>query len=438
MGIEKDSELYDKKDEIRLEKPEVSVEETPQNTNSNKKVDVWVYVIIISLLAFAGAVVGKHILSSKVEVVAKPEPRPVKTMRIKPVKDILELQYPGSTRAIQQVDVGFNVSGQIIDLPIKAGDTIKKGQVLGRIDPRDFQNELNAKMANLKNASATLERTKKLYKEAIVAKSVLDGDLAAYKQAEADMKIAEKAREDCTLKAPFAGVAAIRYVDNYQTVAAGKPIISLQDLTNLEIQIDVPEWIVSQVRKNQGAEIVAVYDTMPNDRIPLKIKEFSAEANQTTRTYKVRFYMTRAPKSKSTVILPGMTVNVIMNITPEKNGKESFMLPVWAVNSNAADNSPGVFVVDESKTPWVVNRRKVTAGPLTADSIIVSGDLKTGERVVIAGAERLMPGLEVKDLPVFLQTGYGSKSSNEAMGMDQTPPKDSAVTESAVEVEGKK
>ena len=385
-----------------------------EKTPPPKKKINWLFIILLLIVVVLGADFAKRFYERR--HIPDPEEErifPVKTNTLKNLNGEFEVQYPGTTKAIQQVDVGFNVSGTLMELPIKAGMTITENDIIGKLDPRDYQNDLNAKIADYNNAKARLDRIKKLYDAAVAPKSQLDEVTAAFKVAEANMEIAQKSRNDTVLKAPFKGIVARRYVDNFQVITQGQPIISLQDLKTLEIESFLPEWFVSKVKEADEVEIYATYDVLSGVKIPLKVKEFAAEADEQTRTYRVRFFMESNPTDAKVNILPGMTANVVIKIKPESNAKVEFMVPVWAVNSNAGKNQPAVFIVDESTKPWTVKRRVIQAGELTGDSVIISGDLKAGDRIVIAGATRLQDGMKVKGLPEFIQSNLELLDKNE-------------------------
>lgn len=380
--------------------------------------------VAIAIAATIGLLlVLNHYLASREPILPPAVPRPVKTMIVTPVSGEFVLKYPGSTRAIQQVDIAFQVNGSLVDLPINSGDIIKKDQVIARLDPRDYQNTLDARQADYLNAKSNLEREQKLYDAAVDPKSKLDQMVALFKVAEANLQIARKAREDCTLKAPFDGMVAKRYVDNYQNVTQGKAIISLQDLSSLEVEVDLPEWLVAKAKGlDTDSTAIAEYDSLPGKKISLKMREFTAEADPQTRTYPVRFAMDSNPDTSHVNIMPGMTASVTIRIIPKEKTTTTFLLPVWSVDSSKKKDQPYVFVVDTTAKPWVVRQRNVTVGELTGDSILIRDGLKTGERVVIAGASRLSDGMPVSDLPAFLQNDPQTGSEAQELGIENSVP----------------
>lgn len=396
-------------------------------------------IIIPFAIAVAATVVlflllNQYLANRKPDLPAQ-TPRPVKTLVVAPAHGELLLKYPGYTRAIQQVDVGFQVSGSLVDLPINSGEIVKKGQAIARLDPRDYQNTLDARTADYLNAKTNLERQQKLFASATIPKSKLDDAVAAFKVTEASKQIAEKARQDCILKAPFDGVIAKRYVDNYQTVAQGQPVVSLQDLSNLEVEVDFPEWLVAKARgMAKGSKATAEYDSLPGKIIALKVREFAAEADPQTRTFPVRFNMLHNPDTNHVNILPGMTATVTITVVPKDTDSNLFLLPVWSVVSDNKTDGPYVYVVNDKVQPWVVSQRRVVVGELTDDSILVKSGLQSGDRVVVAGASRLEKGMNVCDLPAFLREHAATESEAESLGTEQSVPASSAQSEGPIEV----
>ncbi len=370
-----------------------------------RKSGVFIPIAIAMLATFVFVLLLDGHFKNKKPDIPPLKPRPVKTIVATPVDGALTLKYPGKTRSAKQVEIGFQVGGSLVDLAVNSGDVVKKDQVLARLDPRDFQNTLEARNADYLNAKINMERQQKLYAAATIPKSKLDDAVAAFKVAEASKNIAEKSRQDCVLKAPFDGVVAKRYVDNFQSTAQGAPVISLQDLSSLEIEVDFPEWLVAKARSiAQSTTATATYDSLPGKTISLRIREFAAEADPQTRTYPVRFSMLENPDAVQADILPGMTASVKLVLTPKQGSPKVFQVPVWAVVSDGKETQPYVYIVkDEKQTPWTVIQRKVKLGEMAGDSVLIKEGLQEGDRVIVAGASNLENGFAVRDLPLFIK-----------------------------------
>jgi multidrug efflux system membrane fusion protein len=196
-----------------------------------------------------------------------------------------------------------------------------------------------------------------------------------------------------TLKAPFSGVVSKRYVDNFQEVRVRQQIISLDDISAVEILVDVPEIIVASVRKGAPGNAVAEFASAPGRQYPLTVKEFATRADPKTQTYQVVLQM---PQPDDINVLPGMTATVTGSPRRQEKTRETFVVPAVALVSDAS-GSAHVWVVD--KEAMTVKKRPVKTGNLTGtDSIEILEGIKSGEIVAISGVSRLREGMQVSDL----------------------------------------
>lgn len=331
----------------------------------------------------------------------KKKEEPIPREVIRPVKFLIvgtegresTRTYPGKVRASQRVDLAFRVSGPLIELPVDEGQRIAKDAMIARILPRDFKTTLAKAKANALEAEQQYQRYRELY----IKKQVSKADFDKYKSqrdiALAQQKEAEDALDDTYLRAPFTGVIAKRYVENYQDVQAKEPIVSLQDISRLEILVDVPESIMAIIKKKDTSASYAEFAVAPGKQYDLELKEYAAEADPKTLTYQVTLQMD-APEDVN--ILPGMTANVTGRTKYEDGDEREITIPAVAV------------FPDEGGTAhvWVINRdamtvhlRRVVTGELTgADSIRIIEGLQNGETIAVSGMSRLGEGMKVRQL----------------------------------------
>ena len=334
--------------------------------------------------------------------------RPVKMMTLTSSGDISKLKFPGRVRAAQRVDMAFQVSGPLIKLPIKEGEQVKKGALLAQIDPKDFQTRLRKAEGRLARANAMIERAQSDYDRILrirkedpgaTSQAMVDQKRAALDSRKADIKSLEAAVDGAkdqlsytTLRAPFSGVIAKRYVDNFQEVRAKQSIASLQDITHIEILIDLPENVVATI-KRESASVFAEFAAVPGKQYELEKKEFATEADPKTQTFRVVLTM-EAPEGVN--ILPGMTASVVAQAQLGEGGGEQYVIPAIAVFADEAGNS-NLWVVDPDT--MTVHKRKVTTGNLTGkDSIRISEGLIPGEKIATTGVAQLREGMQVRDL----------------------------------------
>jgi RND family efflux transporter MFP subunit len=317
--------------------------------------------------------------------------RPAKIMTIGSGGDTAGRKFPGNVRASQKVDLAFNVAGTLVDLPVKEGDDVKEGQLIARLDQRDFKNNLSAAKSKYESAKADYDRNLKLYKEGIIPKSKLDKLERNFEVYEADAKIAQKTFEDTSLAAPFTGRIAKRYVDNFKEVQAKESIVSLQDISSIEVVVDVPEWVMVPIRERGSASAVAEFPAAPGRKFPLKVKEFSSEADPQTQTYRVVLIM---PAPDDVNILPGMTATVTGSKLKDSLNKQSRLVPVGAVFADEAGKNHVWRVNDRMQ----VEKQEVAVGSVTGESIHILEGLAPGDSIVTAGVHYLQPGMKVREM----------------------------------------
>ena len=213
---------------------------------------------LIALLVFLLTSCGK-----KEEPPAKEVVRPVKMMTIASGDVTFKRSFPGKVKASQQVDLAFKVSGPLVEFPVNEGQSVKIGKLLARIDPRDFKINLDKAKAHALEAEQQYKRYKDLYIKKQVSKADFDKYRAASDIARAQKEDAQHALSDTYLRAPFAGVIAKKFVENFQEVRAKQPIVSLQDVSSVEIHIDVPEAVMARFRSKGTVTAMAEFVAAP-------------------------------------------------------------------------------------------------------------------------------------------------------------------------------
>jgi RND family efflux transporter MFP subunit len=337
------------------------------------------------IIGFVAAGCGEKPVETK-EVV-----RPVKMITVGSEDDSSERKFPGSVRAAQRVDLAFNVSGTLAELPVSEGDDVKKGDLLARLDRRDFKSNLASANAKHKNAKSDYDRNAKLLKEGVISRAHFDQLEKNLKVYESDATIAQKDFDDSSLLAPFEGRIARRYVDNFKEVRAKEPIVSLQDISSIEVVVDVPEWVMVPIRKRGSADVTAEFHAVPGKQYPLKLKEFASEADPETQTYRVVLIM---PAPDDVNILPGMTATVTGSGLKDSLNRKSIQVPVSAVFADEGGKNH-VWLVDDSMK---VRKQEVQVEGVTGESIHVVHGLSKDDRVVTAGVNYLQPGMKVREL----------------------------------------
>ncbi|NQU21425.1 MAG: efflux RND transporter periplasmic adaptor subunit [Candidatus Nealsonbacteria bacterium] len=305
-------------------------------------------------------------------------------------------EFPGTIRAFQNAEMGFEVAGRVTEFLVLEGDRVQKGTVLARLDARDYEADLKVAQANLDKAQADLTRSENIFKEdsGAISQEDIERDQRAVKVTQAQLEIAQKAVADTELQAPFAGVMARKLVEDFANVQAKEPVLVLQDNSMLEIEVAVPERDLVR-RKNetetdeQRAERLdpkVMVSALPEREFPARIKEYATTADPVTRTFSVKLNF---DNPEDVNILPGMTARVRVVIDPQA----AWSVPVTATQADE-NKQPYVWKVDSKSMK--VSRAPVELGPLTDDRVLLTDGVKQGDLVAISGVTSLREGMQVR------------------------------------------
>lgn len=331
--------------------------------------------------------------------------RPVKAMKIGFAEQVGNKRFPGVAKATQEAELSFRVPGSLQRMPVSIGQEVKVGDVLAALDQRDFELRVDNAKASLANAGAQLKNAKIEYDRVLsiqqtdagaVSQSLVDVRGAAFDSAKANydssvtsLKAAGDQLSYATLKAPFDGIIVQRYSENFQDVAANNPVFRLVDMSKIEMDISIPENLISKLPDVRNSRVV--FDAFPDTVIPAKIKEISHEASQATRTYNIRLIM-QPPAGIN--ILPGMSGSATGDvISPNKTGTV-VVVPLSAVFGS--HDSKITYVWKYNPDVQAVNKVAVEKGELTNQGLVITKGIDTGDWIITAGINYLTEGQKVR------------------------------------------
>ncbi len=317
--------------------------------------------------------------------------RPVKIITYGEAGSRRRFQYPGQVYANQTVEVAFEVKGKLSELPVAKGQEVRAGDLLARLDQRDFRNQLLQAEAAFEEAIATQKRYEEAARTRAVSPREVDEARARARISEAEVRIKQKALEDSEIRADFDGIVADRYVDNFQNVVAKSPVLLLQDISVLEIRVNVPESDVANPSDTGGGRLSAVFDALPGRTFDLQVKEIVTEADPVTQTYAVTLMM---PNPGGAGLLPGMTATVTWE--PDSGDADGLATVPAAAVVGQAGRKPSVWIIDPQA--MTAERREVEVGSIVGgDQIQILSGLEKGERIAAAGAHHLTEGMKVRE-----------------------------------------
>ncbi len=323
--------------------------------------------------------------------------RPVKLYTLGNESPQVIYKYSGRVTAENQATLAFEVPGKVTDISVKEGDLVNNGDVLAQLDPRDYQVQFERAKIERDAAKKDYERYKMALKSNAVTPQAFDQAERSMEVAQSAFKLAKKALEDTTLRAPFSGRVVFKDVEPFDTVHAKQPVIQLHSDSEVEMVVDVPEvdWaqggkVSSAEEINLSEQLFVTVSAFPNQRFPGAITEFSGIADPITRTYKVTVGFS-VPEHIG--IGSGMTGHVIYQPKP-KNSSDIYV-PIDAV-VGSSDNKASVWLYDEQNR--VVSKKFIQLGVITSDRVLVKSGVSKGDRIAVSGVHSLFDGYPVYPL----------------------------------------
>ncbi|KLD70746.1 efflux RND transporter periplasmic adaptor subunit [Xanthomonas pisi] len=306
--------------------------------------------------------------------------------------------FSGTVAARVQSDLGFRVAGKVSERLVDAGQSVKRGQPLLRIDPVDLQLAARAQQDAVTAARARAQQTaddEARYRDlrgtgAISAsaydqiKAAADAAKAQLSAAQAQADVARNANRYSDLLADADGVVMETLVEPGQVVAAGQPVVRLAHAGPREAVIQLPETLRPQV----GSTAQATLFGNAAVSVPATLRQLSESADRLTRTFEARYVLDGALAQAPL----GTTVSIRLADGTAAGPQAGLQVPLAALFD--AGKGPGVWVI--AGQPPKVSWRPVTVLGLDDDHANVAGTLARGERIVALGAHLLREGEQVR------------------------------------------
>lgn len=382
--------------------------------------------------------------------------RPVKVMVLSGSTPQEIRTFPGMVQATREVNLAFRVGGPLVALDVKMGEHIQKGDVIGRIDARDFEinrlrlsaalkearaglnamkrgarsediaglkAQLTAARVRMDDAQRNFKRQKNLLADHVIAQAEYDNALAVFDTAKAsvevikqelkkahrgariediqaaeagiqrlqtDIKAAENALRDISLVAPFTGYVDKMYVENFENVSPGQPIVTLLDFSSVEVRTAIPEDVV--IRQGAIVDVTCSLNAFPGQPFSATVKEIGRKTDSANQSYPMTVSLAVRPGFAPQ---PGMAATLEIKLNQVQDKGMHYQVPASAVAPDPEGRSC-VWKVD-NQTMRVV-RASVEVGDLYQETIQILSGLNEGDQVVIAGARFLQPDQEIRIL----------------------------------------
>ena len=339
---------------------------------------------------FFGFQAFKAKMISKAIAALRNPPQTVSTMTARSQQWTTRLKAVGSIRAVNGANLSFQVAGIISAIHFESGSHVKKGASLVELNSAEDIARLNALKATTALAQLTYDRDKALIQSHAVSQQTVDTDLANLKNDLAQVEQQQALVDYKIINAPFSGRLGIRQVDLGQYVAAGAPVVTLQQLDPIYLDFYLPQQALAQIKV--GQIVTAKVDTFPNETFSGKVSSINALVDTATRNVQVRATIANSDEK----LLPGMFATVEIDVGAPQN---YVTLPMTAIAYNSYGNI--AYVVQnlsqnaQGEQQGVAHQTFVTTGPTRGDQVAVLTGIKDGDVVVTAGQVKLRNGVPV-------------------------------------------
>ena len=422
-----------------------------------KQVQNWQLAIAGILLLGTGFMLGKLSLSptTTAQPIASKQTNilPVKTTVIEPVRSYSTTQtYTGEVAALRTSEVGFERGGKLVEVSIEEGDRVSHDTPLAKLDTANLEaqrqgliaqkaqaaavlaelsngarnEQITAAQANVRDLSQQLEleklkssRREYLYGEGAIAREELDeiafnqkalnerlanaksnldelnngtrieqiqAQQAAVNRLTAEIKDLDITIAKSTLKAPYNGIVAARNLDEGTVIQVGQSVLRLVENTQPKVKIGVPINVANSIQLGSQKQV-----TIGGKEYNATVSSLLPEVNTATRT---RTVVLKLSPSAATQVSP---MQIARLKATQNKSVEGYWLPINAL----VKGDRGLwscYALVESEGESIAERRYLELLETEGDRVLVKGTIQPGDKIIIDGTHRLIPGQIVKQV----------------------------------------
>jgi RND family efflux transporter MFP subunit len=279
----------------------------------------------------------------------------------------------GVVEAVRESVVAAQTSGQITSLTVTAGDAVKAGQVLLRIDERIAAEQAAAVRAQLDAARLDYERNRQLFAAQHISKAAMDRAEAQYKSLRAQLGGADTQTRLHTIEAPYAGIVTSVEVELGDMAMPGRALLKIYDPARMRVVVSVPESVAAELRRDQVATITISGKAGAAQTETATAIEVLPTRDATTHGAQVRLSLPSVPG-----IAPGQFARATLPLQADSKRPVNLVIPRSAVVQRT--EFTGVYVLNSAGKPQL---RQVRLGREQGDSIEVLAGLAAGERIAL-------------------------------------------------------
>ncbi|VTM44379.1 RND family efflux transporter MFP subunit [Klebsiella quasipneumoniae] len=319
---------------------------------------------------------------------------PVRTVRyvvVGSAQTLPALERTGEIHAHDETILSFRTGGRIVTRSVDIGDRVNAGQLLATLENTTSQNQLDGAQADYEGAKASAQvaalnvsRMQKLMPTGAIARTQLDNARADWLVARARLKNSESALRNARenlgwtrLIAPQSGMITEVSASAGQVVSGGQSVLTLATGEARDVVFDIAKPDAIPPHEQAGLRVSLLSD--PSVQASAALRDISPQADPQTRTWRVRATLQNPPLA--------MALGASVTVTLPATGPHGYALPASALSR--VGDKPAVYVINPQSQAQL---RVVVPAYYTATSVIISGGLEPGDRVITAGVSKLRSG----------------------------------------------
>ncbi|MCD8285885.1 MAG: efflux RND transporter periplasmic adaptor subunit [Clostridia bacterium] len=306
----------------------------------------------------------------------------VRTVTVESVSDTDARTYVGTVRPSKSTVLTGKYSGTLTELKVSQGQQVDKGDVIAVIQSQSVMSTLDMMQAKLDQAKDGYERLQKVYTSGSVPEVKMVEIQTQLAEAEAGVRIARQALDDCTVRAPYNGVVSDVYTDEGVEISLSEPLVKIVDINSLEITIPIPENEIGDISVGKTAELIV--PALNDRKAECRITKKGVSDSPLSHSYEC----TLVPTSDAHGLMPGMVCKVRLS----NGGGQRIVIPASSVKTGV-----------EGRYVWTVEngaakRVDVTVDGFSGDGVVVTSGLRSGDRLIVGGAQKVSGGMKVNEV----------------------------------------
>jgi len=345
----------------------------------------FILLAMIVLIVFFFSAIKREsalIAANKASAVAQEKP-PVNvvTLVLSPTTITDRINLPGSIEPWTRLQLMSKLGGTITEIMVQEGDKVKKGDILARIESKDYKIALNRAEAAYNLAKSEYERDKSIYDKGVIPTSALDVNKTNMQTASADYENAKLLYSRTTITAPMDGVIRHMYAKIGLQLSKGDPIAEILEIDKLKGVIGIPESDVTAARKLDQVNITI--QALDNKKISAKTYFLSPSPETIARLYNLELII----DNKRGDIFTGMFIRA--DIVKE-TVKNTLAIPFYSVISR---NDEQFVYIEKDGVAW---KKMIHLGIMEKWMVQVTDGLQPGDKLIVEGHRDVENGQKVK------------------------------------------